>query len=794
MIQDAEPNSEGFCHWFATASGTSMAAPHVAGAFALLRDAFPTRSVDEIEAALDFSGVQITDPDNGVTRSRIQVDAAYDILANGATGAQVSLTPIEPFRTAGQSGDPDSFASKTYTLRNTAASPRAVRIDSQPDWISVSSSAFTIPPGGQRTLTLSIDTTGLPEAADSGLVVIGNNFNDPIEIPVSIQVEQTGGVAEFGPYEWVGDIGNTTGAGDARSVFRIIGLEDGMPVSIRVAIDSPALGEGTDSFDDCSLTLRAARYSGSEYLITPRDLLDCGGFRRANLRFRVSVADADALAGLRMRRFTTNPSGGISDLSFDSEGTNAVDAGAAEATGADMDSLTRLGEDSVWAAAASVPAGTGEADAPAATGKVEFGPFEWAGDSTATTASIFRIAGLDTAAPTAIDVAIDHASTDGYDGEFTDCSLTIRAGAYGSGEYIIDADDLADCGSFGRADLSFRVTADSADVGDLTMRRIATTATGGMSDFAFDLESSYATRLTSVNDTEGQAVFGPFEWTGDANAPTASVFRIVGFVSGMPTRIDVQVLNALSGDYDEKFTDCSLTIRPDRQSGSEYLIYQSDLADCGDFGRADLRFRVRAVKTDVSPGLLMRRIAVGAGGDLTDFRFDHTPGSNARSIALPAGASAGMAAVEFGPFEWTGDRNAPTGSVFRISGLDSGAPERIDVALANATTGDFAGTYDDCSLQIRAARIGPGEFVIGAQDWRDCGSFGRRRRQLPRRRRPGGCGCRPHHAPLRGDQYWRADRFRFRRRRGGGVAGPGGFGVGLAVLSWGAVDVGWGKS
>ncbi|MFK8068598.1 MAG: S8 family serine peptidase [Gammaproteobacteria bacterium] len=57
-------------------SGTSMATPHVAGAFAAIRSKYPTSSVDEILTALKNTGVSITDTRNNITRSRIQIDSA----------------------------------------------------------------------------------------------------------------------------------------------------------------------------------------------------------------------------------------------------------------------------------------------------------------------------------------------------------------------------------------------------------------------------------------------------------------------------------------------------------------------------------------------------------------------------------------------------------------------------------------------------------------------------------------------------------------------------------------------
>ena len=65
---------------FATRNGTSMATPHVAGAFAVLRQADPAASVSTLEAALEDTGVPITDTRNGLTRPRIQVDDAVRAL------------------------------------------------------------------------------------------------------------------------------------------------------------------------------------------------------------------------------------------------------------------------------------------------------------------------------------------------------------------------------------------------------------------------------------------------------------------------------------------------------------------------------------------------------------------------------------------------------------------------------------------------------------------------------------------------------------------------------------------
>jgi subtilisin family serine protease len=77
-------NSSALNGAYGTTSGTSMASPHVAGAFAVLHQADPTASVSTLKAALESSGVPVTDGRNGLVRPRIEVDAAVRSRAPAA--------------------------------------------------------------------------------------------------------------------------------------------------------------------------------------------------------------------------------------------------------------------------------------------------------------------------------------------------------------------------------------------------------------------------------------------------------------------------------------------------------------------------------------------------------------------------------------------------------------------------------------------------------------------------------------------------------------------------------------
>jgi hypothetical protein len=65
---------------YGTRSGTSMSAPQVAGAFAVLRQAFPSVPLDTIETALKETGTSVTRADSGIAVAKIEVGAALDRL------------------------------------------------------------------------------------------------------------------------------------------------------------------------------------------------------------------------------------------------------------------------------------------------------------------------------------------------------------------------------------------------------------------------------------------------------------------------------------------------------------------------------------------------------------------------------------------------------------------------------------------------------------------------------------------------------------------------------------------
>ena len=77
ILSSIPTSTENIFHYLA---GTSMAAPHVAGAWAVLKQKSPAASVDDVLSAFVSTGTPITDPRNGIIKPRINVFGAVNAL------------------------------------------------------------------------------------------------------------------------------------------------------------------------------------------------------------------------------------------------------------------------------------------------------------------------------------------------------------------------------------------------------------------------------------------------------------------------------------------------------------------------------------------------------------------------------------------------------------------------------------------------------------------------------------------------------------------------------------------
>jgi hypothetical protein len=127
---------------FASFTGTSMATPHVAGAFAVMGQAYPGATVTQVLDQLKGTGRPITDARNGITRSLVQLDEAVPKskgtfhpldpvrlldtrTGNGAPRARLGPGQVIELQVTGRGGVPSTGVS-AVVLNVTAVAPSAV--------------------------------------------------------------------------------------------------------------------------------------------------------------------------------------------------------------------------------------------------------------------------------------------------------------------------------------------------------------------------------------------------------------------------------------------------------------------------------------------------------------------------------------------------------------------------------------------------------------------------------------------------------------------------------------------
>ncbi|NUR70184.1 MAG: S8 family serine peptidase [Hamadaea sp.] len=129
-------------------SGTSMAAPHVAGAAALLRQLHPDESASQLSASLIGSAKPLAESPTTVGAGRLDVAAAArSVLSATPSTLSYGLADLS----AGTVGGTRSVA-----LHNESAKAVSVRLTASSRDVSVKPDQVTVPAGGTATVTVTL--------------------------------------------------------------------------------------------------------------------------------------------------------------------------------------------------------------------------------------------------------------------------------------------------------------------------------------------------------------------------------------------------------------------------------------------------------------------------------------------------------------------------------------------------------------------------------------------------------------------------------------------------------------
>ena len=195
-------------------AGTSMATPHVAGAFAAIRSALPNATVAQILSALKSTGTPITDTRVGgtITKPRIRVDLALQSLANSFGTLQVS--PTTNISSSGQQGGPFSPSSFNYTIAASIGT-RNYAISGIPNWLTASSTSGTASTSGTTvTFNINSNANSLSPATYNATITFTDTTGNTtaLTITATLTVNITQSVLQVSPATNIASSGNQGGS------------------------------------------------------------------------------------------------------------------------------------------------------------------------------------------------------------------------------------------------------------------------------------------------------------------------------------------------------------------------------------------------------------------------------------------------------------------------------------------------------------------------------------------------------------------------------------------------------
>ena len=171
--------------------GTSMAAPHVAGAWAVLKSKMPNATIEEVYSAFTGSGVLVDDNRSGGSVNdipRIQIDAALTLLGATPTPTSTSTSANTPTSTATSTCTPTSTNTATSTPTSTSTltstptststpTPTYTPTDTPTPTNTLEPTETPIPTETLSPITVCADVTEIPQRECQALVYLYNSTN-----------------------------------------------------------------------------------------------------------------------------------------------------------------------------------------------------------------------------------------------------------------------------------------------------------------------------------------------------------------------------------------------------------------------------------------------------------------------------------------------------------------------------------------------------------------------------------------------------------------------------------------
>ena len=174
---------------FARSSGTSLAAPHVSGAWAVLKSKAPNAAVPELLSLLGRTGVSVTDSRNGLIRPRIQLDAALNATIppmsySSGTLLELTASPNPGYRFTLWRGCENTSGTRCVVAMEAARHVTAVfePLGAAPDLVMTSLAAPGVASAGEDVaLAATIANRGL---AGAGSFRVGFYLSEDPEITI----------------------------------------------------------------------------------------------------------------------------------------------------------------------------------------------------------------------------------------------------------------------------------------------------------------------------------------------------------------------------------------------------------------------------------------------------------------------------------------------------------------------------------------------------------------------------------------------------------------------------------